>query len=257
MQHATLLRLLTLGALGHQAAAQTSLADQPVALDTVAVTGKVQQLTLLPPGEHATRFSGLPLPPGRRVAVRFRPPTAGHEYDIRSVTLHFADYFNTSSTGSLLVQLARADSAGAPTSQYLLPVPFVLTARQARRARHGALTLALQGSLQLPPQGIFVLLTGAPTPGETFVADTFKLEKRGGELHRIAYVQVRSQASGTTRLVNAADFISLLIITTTEQPVTWSFWLRDQQWHRSPLSVPQVPHYHPHNYWVEMGVTEL
>lgn len=147
-----------------------------MALDTVAVTGKVQQLTLVPPGEKSGRFSGLPLPPGKRVAVWFQRPTAAHEYDIRSVTLHFADYFNASSTGSLLVQLTPADSTGAPGGQALLPAAYVLTARQVRRCRHGTLTLALQGQLPLPPQGVFVVLTGAPALGEVAVADTFKLE---------------------------------------------------------------------------------
>ncbi|MGI4833858.1 MAG: hypothetical protein ACRYFK_10395 [Janthinobacterium lividum] len=257
MRKCTLACLVASSTLGHRAAAQARPPARPITLDTVAVTGQVRQLTLLPPGEKTTRFSGLPLPPGRRVAVRFQPPGAGHEYDIRSVTLHFSNLFNASSTGSLLVQLARADSAGAPTSHSLLPAAYVLTARQVRRARHGALTLALQGQLPLPPQGIFVVLTGAPAPGEAFVADTFKLEKHGGEQRRVAYVQVRSQASGTIRLVSAADFINLPTVVTTEQPVTWSFWQRDQLWHRSLLSVPQVPHYRPHNYWVELGVTEL
>lgn len=73
----------------------------------------------------------------------------------------------------------------------------------------------------------------------------------------MAYVQVHNPASGATRLVNAADFISLPTVATTELPVTWSFWPRDQRWHRSPLTLPQVPHYRPHNYWVKLGVIEL
>ena len=250
--------LFLLGA-GPPAAAQ-SPALRPVkgiSLDTVAVSGHVRQLSLLPPGEKSSALIGLPLSPGHRVDVRYEPPAPGHEYDIRSVTLHFNTLFNQSATGSLLVQLALADSSGAPSATYLLPAPFRLTDKQVRRAPHRTITLAVRvGELRLPKTGLFVVLTGALAATDRFVADTTIAEKRG-QNHRVAYVKVQDLRNGAYRLLSTADFITLPIAHTTEQPVTWSFWPRDQHWHQLPLSVPQVPRYKPFNYWVELGVIEL
>jgi hypothetical protein len=250
---------LALAAIKHRAHAHavTPTAATGISLDTVAVSGSVRQLSLLPPGEKPAALSGMPVAPGHRVAVRYQPPSAGHEYDIRSVTLHFHTLFNASSAGSLLVQLALADSSGAPSATYLLPKPFVITDRQVRRAQHHTITLAVQGhELRLAKQGVFVVLTGAPAVTDRFVADTVITEKHGKN-RRVAYVKVQDLRSGAYRLISNADFLSVPLAHTTEEPVTWSFWPRDQQWHRAPTSLPQVPRYRPTNYWVELGVTEL
>lgn len=254
-------RLLLLAVAGIKQQAYSQLVTPPVAkdisLDTVAVSGLVRQLSLLPPGEKPSALSGLSVSPGHRVAVRYQPPSPEHEYDIRSVTLHFNTLFNASSTGSLLVQLALADSSGAPSTTYLLPAPFIITDKQVRRAQHRTITLAVQGNgLHLAKNGVFVVLTGAPAATDRFVKDTAITEKRGNN-RRVAYVQVQDLRSGTYRLVSNADFLTLPVAHTTEQPVTWSFWQLDQYWHRAPLSLPQVPQYRPHNYWVELGVAEL
>jgi hypothetical protein len=244
---------------GHPACAQLRTSPQAasISLDTVAVSGRVRQLSLLPPGEKPSAVVGLSVSPGHRVAVRYQPPSPEHEYDIRSVTLHFNTLFNQSSAGSLHVQLALADSSGAPSATYLLSVPFVITDKQVRRAARRTITLAVQGSgLALAKRGVFVVLTGAPSITDRFVADTTIAEKHGKH-QQVAYVKVQDWRTGTYRLISSADFLTVPVAHTTELPVTWSFWQRDKQWHRAPLTLPQVPHYRPHNYWVELGVTEL
>ncbi|RZK87174.1 MAG: hypothetical protein EOO62_39665 [Hymenobacter sp.] len=250
---------LTAVGLGHSTFAQILAPPQAatIALDTVAVSGRVRQLSLLPPGEKPSAVVGLAVSPGHRVAVRYQPPSPEHAYDIRSVTLHFNTLFNQSSAGSLHVQLALADSSGAPSATYLLPAPFVITDKQVRRAPHHTITLAVRGSgLGLAKNGVFVVLTGAPSSTERFVADTVIAEKRGKH-QQVAYVKVQDLRTGAYRLISNADFLTLPVAHTTELPVTWSFWQRDKQWHRAPLTLPQAPHYQPHNYWVELGVTEL
>ena len=253
------LLLATLATINYGSCAQIARPTPAtgISLDTVAILGSVRQLSLLPPGEKPAALSGMPVSPGHRVAVRYQPPAAGHEYDIRSVTLHFNTLFNASSAGSLLVQLALADSSGAPAAPYLLPEPFVITAKQVRRAQHHTITLAVQGTgLRLVPNGVFVVLAGAPAPTDHFIADTIVVEKHG-QKRRVAYVKVQDLRSGAYRFISNADFLSLPLAHTTEEPVTWNFWPRDQRWHRAPFSLPQVPHYRPSNYWVELGVTEL
>lgn len=245
--------------IGHHTLAQptTQPLAKSISLDTVAVSGQVRQLSLVPPGEKPSGVVGLPVSPGHRVAVRYQPPSPEHEYDIRSVTLHFNTLFNQSSAGSLLVQLALADSSGAPSATYLLPAPFIISDKQVRRASHRTITLALQGSgLTLAKNGVFVVLVGAAGTTDRFVADTVITEKRSKH-QQVAYVKVQDLRSGAYRLISSADFLTLPVAHTAEAPVTWSFWQRDQQWHRAPLTLPQMPHYQPHNYWVELGVAEL
>jgi hypothetical protein len=155
------------------------------------------------------------------------------------------------------VQLALADSNGAPSATYLLPAPFVITDKQVRRAAHRTVTLAVQSSgLSLPKNGLFVVLTGALAATERFIADTVISEKRGLR-QRVAYIKVQDLRNGAYHLISDADFITIPIAHTTEEPVTWCFWQRDQQWHRLPVSQPQIPHYLPFNYWIELGVKEL
>jgi hypothetical protein len=227
-----------------------------VSLDTVAVTGQVRQLTLLPLGAKASAIGGFPLSPEHRVAIKYQPPTTTHEYDIRSVTLHFNTLFNSSSTGRVQVQLALADSSGAPSSTYLLPTPFILTSKQVRRARQHTITLSVQDNhLLLPPTGVFVVLTGLAVATDEFTNDTLISQKHA--TNQLSYVKVRSKASGAYRLVSQSDFVTLPIAYTTQLPVTWSWWKRDQQWHRLSFSLANVPQYRPFNYWVELGVTEL
>ena len=248
-----------LASLGQPTYAQSTLVSLPksISLDTVAVAGRVRQLSLLPPGEKPSAIVGLSLSPGHRVAVRYQPPSLAHEYDVRSITLHFNTLFNQSSTGSLLVQLALADSSGAPSATYLLPTPFVITAKQMRQATHRTITLAVQSNgLSLPKNGLFVVLTGAPAATERFITDTVITEKRG-QHRRVAHTKVQDLRSGAYRLLSNADFITLPIARTLEEPVTWSRWPRDQQWHRLAFSLASVPQYRPFNYWVELGVTEL
>lgn len=246
---------LIAASFSHSTFAQAFILPQAasISLDTVAVSGRGRQLSL-PPGEKPSAVVGLPVSPGHRVAVRHQPPSPEHEYDIQSVTLHFNTLFNQSSAGSLLVQLALADSSGTPYTTYLLPAPFIITDKQVRRAPRRAITLAVQGSgLTLAKNGVFVVPTGAPGRTDRFVADTLIAEKRGKQ-HQIAYVKVQDVRTGAYRLISNADFLTL---PTTARPVTWSFWQRNQLWHRASFTLPQAPRYQPHNYWVALGMTEL
>jgi hypothetical protein len=252
------LLLFVLASLSQQAYGQVANqgAAKLISLDTVAVTGQIRQLTLLPLGAKPSALGGFSLSPAHRVAIRYQPPTTEHEYDIRSVTLHFNTLFNSSSTGRVQVQLALPDSSGAPASTYLLPTPFILTAQQVRRARQHTITLSVQGNhLALPPSGIFVVLTGLAAATEQFISDTLISQKHAKGQQ--SYVKMSTKDSRAYRLVSQSDFLTLPIIYTTQPPVTWSWWKRDQQWHRLAFSVASVPQYRPFNYWVELGVTEL
>jgi hypothetical protein len=249
---------LAVASIAPQAYAQASkpLQTNNISLDTVAVSGRVRQLSLLPPGEKPSTLGGFSVSPGHRIAVWYQPPASEHEYDIRSVTLHFNTLFNASSAGSLLVQLALADSSGAPSATYLLPNPFLITNKQVRRASHRAITLSVQGNeLRLAKTGIFVVLIGAPDATDRFITDTVITAKRG-KYQRLAYVKVQDIRNGVYRLISNADFLTLPVAYTTAPTMTWSFWQRDQQWRRVPSALPNAPHYRPYNYWIELGVTE-
>jgi hypothetical protein len=100
------------------------------------------------------------------------------------------------------------------------------------------------------------VLTGALTAAERFVTDTVITEKRG-QHRRVAHTKVQDLRSGAYRLISNANFITIPISHTFEEPVTWSLWPRDQQWHRLAFSLPSAPQYRPFNYWIELGVTEL
>lgn len=248
--------LLALSGIGHWAAAQPS---RSIRLDTVAVSGKVQQLTLLPPGEVGGNLRGVPLQPTRRVAVLYQPPTLAHEYDLRSVTLHFSDQYNATSEGrvQVQVQLALPDSSGNPSATGLLANAFELSARQIRRSKNQAVTLSLQGAhLTLPPQGLFVMLTGLPEPGDRFLKDTTVASPRKPFLP-LAASKVQRTQTGRYRVVNIVDFINPAIVRTNQLPMSWQFGQHDRQWRRLLINTPNCSKCLVFNYWIDLGVTEL
>jgi hypothetical protein len=222
----------------------------------VTVTGTTRVLTLAAaPGPE---LPGFPMIPRAQKAVFYAHPSAEHEYDLTAIRLLVSDEWNRSSTGQVLIDLVLPDSSThGPSARHLLPAPLVVTAREARKAKNGVISLDVQAlRVSIPATGVFAMASGQPLPGDQYLGDTLLINKR--ENRRALYVKIGSLAKpAALRVVNATDFISIREIRTVGQPQTWDYNNRTQAWQRRKAAYAHCPKCVISNAGLELVVREL